>query len=126
MLAETYHDDESLSDVRVGMACGPVLEREGDLFGPTVNLASRIVNIAYAGSVVVSDDVHSALAEDEPLVWRSMRTRHLSDIGRVTLWVVRRADDGFEREGPFERARRRRGAMRDRVADMISDEDAPD
>ena len=125
-LSETYHDDESLSDVRVGMACGPVLDREGDLYGPTVNLASRIVNVAYAGSVVVSDDVHAALVDDETLVWRSLRTRHLRDIGRVSLWVVRRAVDGFEREGPLERARRRRGAMRSRVADMIADEHVPD
>src|SRR3954468_7486657 len=29
-LAEAYHDDESLSDVRVGLAYGQVLEREGD------------------------------------------------------------------------------------------------
>src|SRR5580765_3765165 len=64
-LAEAYHDDESLSDVRVGLAYGPVLEREGDLFGPTVNLASRIVSIAYAGSVVVAAEVHDALEEDD-------------------------------------------------------------
>ena len=37
-----------------GSRAGPSLEREGDLFGPTVNLASRIVSIAYAASVVVS------------------------------------------------------------------------
>src|SRR5207248_7218737 len=51
-LAEAYADDETLPDVRVGLAVGPVLVREGDYFGPTVNLASRIVNIAYAGSEI--------------------------------------------------------------------------
>ena len=45
-LAESYRDDQTLS-TSVGLAYGPVLEREGDLFGPVVNLASRIVNIAY-------------------------------------------------------------------------------
>lgn len=117
-LAEAYHDDESLSDVRVGLAWGPVLEREGDLYGPTVNLASRIVSIAYAGSVVVSADIHDALAEDEALRWKSLRTRQLKDIGKVQLWAVRRASDDFEKEGVRERARRRRAAIRDRVADL--------
>ncbi|MGH9186187.1 MAG: adenylate/guanylate cyclase domain-containing protein, partial [Acidimicrobiales bacterium] len=117
-LAEAYHDDESLSDVRVGLAIGPVLEREGDLFGPTVNLASRIVGIAFAASVVVSDEVHEALAEVEGLVFKPLRTRYLRDIGRVRLWAVRRADDTFEGEGTWERAWRRRGTIRDRLADL--------
>ena len=118
-LAGAYHDDESLSDVRVGLAFGPVLEREGDLFGPTVNLASRIVSIAYAASVVVSSEIREALVDDEQLRWKSLRTRQLKDIGRVQLWTVRRAEDEFEREGVRERARRRRGTIRDKVTEVL-------
>src|SRR4051794_20371134 len=118
-LAEAYHDDEALSDVRVGLAAGPVLEREGDIFGPTVNLASRIVSIAYAGSVVVSGAIHDSLTDDDDLRWKSLRSRHLKDIGRVQLWTVRRENDDFEREGPFERARRRREMIRDKVVDVV-------
>ena len=118
-LAEAYHDDESLSDVRVGLACGPVLEREGDLYGPTVNLASRIVSIAYAASVVVSSEIHDPLADDPAFRWKSLRTRQLKDIGRVQLWAARRTGDEFEREGVRERARRRRGAIRDKVTEFI-------
>jgi adenylate cyclase len=118
-LAEAYHDDESLSDVRVGLAYGPVLEREGDLFGPTVNLASRIVSIAYAASVVVSSEIHDQLEASERLRWRSLRTKHLKDIGRVQLWTVRRVEDEFEREGVRERARRRRGTIRDKVTEVL-------
>ena len=33
-LADAYADDDLLSDVRVGLACGPVLLRDGDYFGP--------------------------------------------------------------------------------------------
>ena len=33
---------DDLSDLRVGLAYGPLLERESDLYGPTVNLASRV------------------------------------------------------------------------------------
>jgi adenylate cyclase len=125
-LAEVYHDDEALSDVRVGLASGPVLEREGDIFGPTVNLASRIVSIAYAGSVVVSGDIHDALSDDDALRWKSLRTRRLKDIGRVQLFTVRRANDDFEREGPFERARRRREAIREKLGEVVERRAASD
>jgi adenylate cyclase len=124
-LADTYQDDEELSGIRVGISCGPVLTLTGDLFGPTVNLASRIVSVAYEGSVVVSGEVHDLLSEDEALHFKPLRTRYLKGIGRVRLFVVRRAVDVDE--GALERAWRRRGALRDRVSEMIerriSDED---
>jgi len=126
-LSESYRDDDALSDVRVGLAAGPVLEREGDLYGPTVNLASRIVSIAFAGSVVVDSEVHDACQDEGAFQWRSLRTRHLKDIGRDALWVVRRTDDGFENEGAWDRARRRREVARNRVAELLSarDPDSP-
>lgn len=101
-LAEAYAGDELLSDVRVGLACGPVLAKDGDFYGPTVNLASRIVNVARPGSVVVSETVRAAVADDPKLVWRTMRGHYLKDIGRVNLHVARRPED----EGIADRARR--------------------
>ena len=53
-LAEAYADDELLSDVRVGLAIGPVLVQDGDFYGPVVNLASRLVGVANPGTVLVS------------------------------------------------------------------------
>lgn len=89
-LAETYHHEVNLSDVRVGLACGPVLEREGDLFGPTVNLASRIAGIAYPGGVVVSECIHDGVSEHPDFEMHSIRAHTLRDIGKVPLWVARR------------------------------------
>lgn len=90
-LAEAYADDEILSDVRVGLSWGDVLAREGDYYGPVVNLASRIVNIALPGAVVISETVHRQIAEDPRYVFHPLRQRTLKDIGRVRLWRVRRA-----------------------------------
>ncbi len=98
-LAERYADDEVLSDVRVGLAFGPVLVREGDYFGPVVNLASRIVGIAYPGSVVVSEPVQEALAGDGRFGFRNLHTRQLKDIGRVHLYRARRAGASDESPG---------------------------
>jgi adenylate cyclase len=89
-LAEAYADDEVLSDVRVGLASGDVLALEGDYYGPVVNLASRIVNIAVPGAVVVSESIHEAMADDPRFVFHSLRPRGLKDIGRVRLWRARR------------------------------------
>lgn len=89
-LAEAYADDEILSDVRVGLSWGDVLSREGDYYGPVVNLASRIVNIALPGAVVISEAVHLRVADDPRYAFRALRHRNLKDIGRVRLWRVRR------------------------------------
>lgn len=117
VLAEAYQDDEALSGIRVGLACGSVVGLGGDLFGPTVNLASRIVSIAFEGSVVVSEDLHDSLHDAAGLRWKSLRTRFLKGIGRTRLYVVRRSTDADE--GALERANRLRGALRDRVTDML-------
>jgi adenylate cyclase len=95
-LAEAYRNEDALSDVRVGLASGPVLEREGDVYGPVVNLASRIVGVAWPATVVVSDDVHEALADDPRLLFRPIRAHDLKDIGRVPLWTMRRPGDQLE------------------------------
>jgi adenylate cyclase len=116
-LADAFHRDDMVSDVRVGIAVGPALAREGDLFGPTVNLAARLEAIAYAGAVVVSDDVRTALADDERFRWKSLRPRTLKHIGRVHAHTVRRADDTDE--SMAERARRRRGLLKARVSDLV-------
>jgi len=89
-LAEAYADDEVLSDVRVGLAAGDVLARDGDYYGPVVNLASRVVNIAVPGAVVVSESIHTALSPNPRFVFHALRPRSLKDIGRVRLWRARR------------------------------------
>jgi adenylate cyclase len=89
-LTDAYADDHDLPDVRVGLAWGPALSRDGDLFGATVNLAARIVAIARPRSVVVGPEVHEALAGTPDLAWRALRPRRLKGIGRVALWSVRR------------------------------------
>jgi adenylate cyclase len=122
-LAEVYGDDEMMPDVRVGLAMGPVLAREGDYFGPTVNLASRVVNIAYAGSAVASDEIHEALEGDDRFGWKPLRPRRLKGIGWTPLWVLSRPGQGSERHGlPGEVAKRMR-ARRTRRKEREAAED---
>jgi len=112
-LADEYAADEALSDVRVGIACGPVVEREADLYGPVVNLASRIVHIAFPGSVIVTDDVHTAVGDESGLAWKSLKPRRIKDIGRVPLWAVRLAEDPDRSSTPRSDIRERRTEARE-------------
>lgn len=120
-ISEASAEDEHLSDVRVGLACGPVLALEGDYYGPVVNLASRVVNIARPGTVLVSADIHDALEPLEGFVMRSVRPRYLKDIGRVPLWALMRAEEEPDPEETTV-ARRRRRLARPGVLDLLSDQ----
>lgn len=124
-LADGSRDASALSDVRVGLALGPVLEREGDAYGTTVNLASRATNIAYPGSVVVSPELRAALSERAEFSFRAMRPRYLKNIGRVSLSVVRRTGDAPSslRDVIEQRRHAVREALRDRLVSVVSIED---
>ena len=49
--------------VRAGLAFGPAVALHGDYYGPTVNLAARLVSVAPPSSVVVSEPVRDAVEE---------------------------------------------------------------
>ena len=111
-LAEAYADDEQLQDVRVGLGYGPVLAREGDFYGPVVNLASRMVNIARPGSVLVSTSVHDALSDNPAFSFKPLRARYLQGIGRVPLWALMHTEADEERQDADGEAEPRRGRVR--------------
>jgi adenylate cyclase len=55
--------DAGLPPAHVGLHAGPVLYQEGDYFGQTVNLTSRIADYARPGEVLVSQAVADASNE---------------------------------------------------------------
>jgi len=118
-LVEGTRGADELSDLRVGLAHGPLLEREGDLYGPVVNVASRITSIAFPGSIVVGHAMYDHLVDRPEYRLRSMRPRYLKDIGRVPLWVLRRGG------APESRFADRRRALRDAVRARIDDDAGP-
>lgn len=56
---EDEHDD--FPAVRAGVAHGDVVSRLGDVFGPTVNVASRLTSVARPGAVLVDRGAHDVL-----------------------------------------------------------------
>ncbi len=49
--------------VRVGLATGEMVSVFGDLYGPDVNLAARLVTVAAPGSIVVSEQTRESVSE---------------------------------------------------------------
>ncbi|MGC8481758.1 MAG: adenylate/guanylate cyclase domain-containing protein, partial [Acidimicrobiales bacterium] len=94
-LKEAYGTEETLSEVRAGIAYGKVLTRDGDYYGNVVNLASRIVNIAKPGSLLISDTLHEALIQVQSYAMKPLRVRFLKDFGNVHLWVLRRSEESL-------------------------------
>lgn len=90
LVAATGRDD-LLPDLRVGIGFGPVVSRLGDVFGVTVNRASRLTGIATPGTVVVDEALAAELAGCEDVTVRRRRRRRLRGVGDVVPWVVRRA-----------------------------------
>jgi adenylate cyclase len=53
---------EKLPKLRVGLAVGDVIVRQGDFYGRTVNLAARLVAEAEPGTALADAELHSLLA----------------------------------------------------------------
>jgi adenylate cyclase len=90
-LSEQMAVDDVVPDVRVGLAHGPVLRSLGDVYGATVNLASRLTGLAQPGTVVTDPTTAMSLAREPGLVLVPQRTRQLRGIGQLQPLLVARA-----------------------------------
>lgn len=89
-LVDAFSADDELPDVRVGLAAGPAIRSQGDLFGTAPNLASRLVDTAYPSTVLISDSMHEALEDEPGFQFRAVRPQNLKGFGRTRVWVLRR------------------------------------
>lgn len=62
-IANEVADNPELPDVRVGIAAGETLLRDGDYFGPIVNLAARLTTQAQPRTVLVASPAAAGLPE---------------------------------------------------------------
>jgi adenylate cyclase len=79
----------ALPPARVGIHAGPVVFQEGDYFGRTVNIASRIADYARPGEVLVSQEVVDAA--DRTVTFTEIGPVELKGVsGTLRLHVARR------------------------------------
>ena len=101
--------------VRIGFHHGPVLQRDEDVFGDTVNLASRLVAQAKKGEIILSTDTAAQLG---PIYRAMVRELHAitvrgkaEDVGLAEL-VWKRDADATVVSGARLRDRVLRGGLR--------------
>lgn len=86
-----------LPSVRVGLATGSVLSRLGDVFGPPVNLAARMSDVARSNRVLV-DSVTAGALDPAEFETRPLPQRSLRGFGEVSPITVSRRR-GFRAHG---------------------------
>jgi adenylate cyclase len=89
-LITEHQADETIPRVRIGLATGVVVTRRGDVFGTTVNLASRLTAVARPDSVLVDGVTADALAESSAYRLRPLGPRAVRGIGLVRPVVLER------------------------------------
>jgi adenylate cyclase len=77
-------------DVHVGVASGQVLMRMGDVFGPPVNLASRLTDVARRNRVICDEATASAVRGRPGYALRPLTERAVRGFGSLRPYAVRR------------------------------------
>lgn len=89
-------EDELFPEVHVGLAHGPVTARLGDVFGPVVNIASRLTSVSRPSRVLIDAALAEVLRgtdeEREDPRYRLKRVRRVSVKGYEHLepWSLKR------------------------------------
>ncbi|MDO8144369.1 MULTISPECIES: adenylate/guanylate cyclase domain-containing protein [Isoptericola] len=91
-LAAPHSTDEI--PVRVGFVWGRVLSRFGDVFGPDVNLASRISELAEPATVLVDPPTAALLASSARYALTAQAPREVQGLGEITPVRLQRAYTG--------------------------------
>ncbi len=76
-LVDATDHDGDFPRLRVGLATGMAVSREGDWFGSPVNLAARVTGAARPGSVLVSESAREAIGDDDRFTWSFAGARRL-------------------------------------------------
>lgn len=122
-LQEAATKEDRLPPLRVGLAAGPVVNRLGDVYGSTVNIASRLTSICRPGWVLVDRVMAESLGADERFALRPRRPESVRGYHHLRQWRLRRADE------PRPSGHRGRGERRaplrarvERLADRVGEQ----
>jgi adenylate cyclase len=93
-LLDAAERDEHIPALRVGLACGPVIDRLGDVYGATVNIAARLTSLGKPGNALVDRETAEALEGDPRFRLKALRAESVRGYGHLRPWRLRRARPG--------------------------------
>jgi len=74
--------------IRIGIHVGDIIEKEDDIFGDGVNIASRIVSIANGGEICISKEANASIQGQKEILSASIGSHNLKNI--VESWDLYR------------------------------------
>jgi tetratricopeptide (TPR) repeat protein/class 3 adenylate cyclase len=87
---------------RIGITIGDVVQREGDLLGEGVNIASRLESIAPAGGICISRSVHEAVANKISLKFADVGEQQLKNLpDRIHAYTIALEPAGAQSRQPL-------------------------
>lgn len=90
-LHAAHHGNSDVPRMRIGLATGPVLLRMGDVFGTTVNRASRLTAMAKPGSTFVDLTTQEVLEDHHEFLFKGVRPRPARGFGLLRAWSLKHA-----------------------------------
>lgn len=108
-IAGMHASDPEFPQVRVGAAYGDVLSMLGDVYGPVVNIASRLTSLAKPGKAMIDRTLAELLTDDPEFRLRRSRRTSVRGYERLEPWHLRlpRSEDPAEPVLPTRRRQRR-------------------
>ena len=100
-IQETIHElnldrsDEKRFTLRIGVHLGDVIHSRNDVYGDTVNIASRIEPLANAGGICITEQVYDHIKNKFELPF--------SSIGKKDLWNIGEPVEVFRIQLPWEK-----------------------
>ncbi|GAB2682466.1 adenylate/guanylate cyclase domain-containing protein [Saccharopolyspora gloriosae] len=80
-----------LPPLRIGLAQGPVLARFGDVYGSTVNIASRLTSVARPASALVDRELATSLRSHPAYYLTSIGPTKVQSFRNLRAYALRRA-----------------------------------
>jgi adenylate cyclase len=95
--------ENGMFGVRVGLHHGIAVEREGDYFGATVNLAARVSSLAAGGEVLMTGQTAVLVPDLDGVVFESRGKHDLRNVAEpVEIFAALRASDVGADELPID------------------------
>lgn len=102
-IANDLMQDHGAPAVRVGLHHGPAVERNGDYFGTSVNLAARVSALASGGEVLLTGQTAALVPDLEGVLYESRGRQTLRNVAEpLEIFAALRVGEATEGRLPVD------------------------